>query len=97
MHETFWERFPKTAKIHCIEVKDRAQERVARETRGLSSDQLFAYFREASQRFWSEIGRVYPKAAPTTPGRGTCTASRASGERGVALSGKKPFVPKSMA
>ena len=66
MNEAFWERFPKTAGIRCIEMKDRAQARIARETRGLSSDQLFAYFREASQRLWSELGRVYPEAPPTT-------------------------------
>lgn len=65
MNEAFWDKFPKAAKIRCIEMKDRQQKRVARETRGLSSDQLFSYFRESSHRFWSKVGRVYPAATPT--------------------------------
>lgn len=31
---------------------------------GLSSGQLFAYFRESSHRFWSKVGRAYPEATP---------------------------------
>jgi hypothetical protein len=65
MNESFWDRFPKTAKIHCIEMKNRAQARIAGETRGMSADQLFAYFHKASQCFGSELGRAYPKATPT--------------------------------
>jgi hypothetical protein len=65
MNEAFWEKFSKTEKLHCIEMKNRAQERIARETRGLSSDQLFAYFRESSHRFWSTVGRAYPETTPT--------------------------------
>jgi hypothetical protein len=62
MNEAFWDRFPKTTGLRCIAMKDRAQARIARETQGLSSDQLFAYFREASHRFWSKVGRGYPEA-----------------------------------
>jgi hypothetical protein len=76
MNEAFWERFPKTAKMDCIAMKDRAQAGVARETRGLSSDQLIAYFREASRRFWSKVGRAYPEATPTP------MAVREAGPRG---------------
>ncbi len=65
MNEAFWERFPKTAGFRCIEMKDRAQARIARETRGLSADRLLVYFHEASQRFWSEVGRSYLEATPT--------------------------------
>ncbi|HAS83207.1 MAG TPA: hypothetical protein DCS43_11185 [Verrucomicrobia bacterium] len=65
MNEAFWEKYPKAAKIRCIEMKARAQERIARETRGLDYDQLFAYFREASNQFWRDLGHVYPEASPT--------------------------------
>lgn len=62
MNEEFWERFPKTANIRCIEMKDRTQERIARETQGLSPDRLLAYFREASRRFRSKVEGAYPEA-----------------------------------
>ena len=75
MNEAFWERFPKTMGIRCIEMKDRAQARIARETRGMSADQLFAYFHKASQCFGSELGRVYPEVTPTA------MAVRESGQR----------------
>jgi hypothetical protein len=63
MNAAFWDRFPKTTKVHCVEMKDQAQEQVARETRGLSSERLFAYFREASRRFRRDMGRAYNRGS----------------------------------
>lgn len=68
MSNSIWERFPLTPGLHCVEMKDRAQARVAEETRDASPAALAAYFREASRRFWREVGRAYPEsaAAPMT-------------------------------
>ncbi len=66
MNDSFWDRFPKTAKVNCIELKDKAQERIARETRGMSPDQLYAYFLASSHRFRHQIGRAYPEVAPSS-------------------------------
>jgi hypothetical protein len=63
MNKTFWQRFPAGAEIRCVEMKDQVQERVARDTLGVAPDRLVAYFREASQRFWREMGRPCPESA----------------------------------
>ncbi|MBI5242708.1 MAG: hypothetical protein HY922_03360 [Elusimicrobia bacterium] len=51
-----------------MEMKDRAQARVAEETRDASPAALMVYFHEASRRFWREVGRACPEsaAAPMT-------------------------------
>jgi hypothetical protein len=64
MNDAFWDKFPKTTKIHCVEMKDRVQARIASETKGLAHDQLFAYFRAASRRFWRDVEHAYPDVTP---------------------------------
>ena len=65
MSNPIWRRFPVAPELHCIEMKDRAQDRIMEETRNAAPDALVAYFREASRRFWREIGRDYPEFAST--------------------------------
>lgn len=66
MNESFWDRFPGTVGIGCIEMKDRAQARIARETRGMSTDRLIAYFREAARQFRAQTAAVYPAVRDST-------------------------------
>lgn len=65
MSNAIWQRYPVTPGLHCVEMKDRLQERVMEETRGASTAVLVAYFQEASRRFWREVGRAYPGAVET--------------------------------
>ncbi len=60
MSDSIWDRFPAACDIRCVELKDQLAGRVARETRNVSADELVAYFRDASRRFWQEMGRPYP-------------------------------------
>ncbi len=62
MSNSIWDRLPAASDIHCIEMKDQLQDRVASETRNVSADELVAYFRNASRRFWQEMGRACPTA-----------------------------------
>jgi len=57
MSSSFWNRFPPASDIRCVEMKDRLQDRVSRETRNASPDELVAYFRNAARRFWQQMGR----------------------------------------
>ncbi len=57
MSSSIWDRYPPASDIRCVEMKDRLQDRVARETRNASVDELVVYFRDASRRFWEEMGR----------------------------------------
>ena len=62
MSDSIWDHFPAASDIRCVEMKDQLAGRVARETRHASADELVAYFRAASRRFWQEMGRPYPPA-----------------------------------
>ena len=66
MSSRIWQRFPVAPGLHSLELKDRLQERVMEDTRDASPAGLVAYFREASRRFWREVGYAYPEtvAAP---------------------------------
>jgi hypothetical protein len=46
-------------------MKDRIQKRIERDTRGISPEALVSYFRDASRRFWREMGRPYPEFVRT--------------------------------
>ncbi|MDI6774910.1 MAG: hypothetical protein QME60_05890 [Verrucomicrobiota bacterium] len=59
MNKAFWSRFSKAEAIRCVEVKDRVQARIARETRGFSPDRLIEYLREASRQFQAESNAMY--------------------------------------
>jgi hypothetical protein len=61
MSSQIWQRFPVAPGLHSLELKDRLQERVMEDTRGASPTALVAYFREASRRFWREVGCAYPE------------------------------------
>lgn len=61
MSSRIWQRFPVTPGLHSLEMKDRLQERVMEDTRGASPAALVVYFREASRRFWREVGCAYPE------------------------------------
>jgi hypothetical protein len=66
MSSSLWQRFPVEPGLHTLEMKDRLQERVMEDTRGASAEALVAYFREASRRFWQEVGCAYPESV-TSP------------------------------
>jgi hypothetical protein len=66
MSSPSWQRFPVEPGLHALEMKDRLQERVMEDTKGASPAVLVDYFREASRRFWQEVGCVYPESA-TSP------------------------------
>lgn len=59
MDDSFWDQFPKTVGIGCIEIKDAAQACIASETRGMSTEHLIAYFREANTRL-REMDSAHP-------------------------------------
>ena len=61
MSSQIWQRFPVAPGLHSLEMKDRLQERVMEDTRGASPAALVAYFREASRRFWHDVGGAYPE------------------------------------
>jgi predicted component of type VI protein secretion system len=61
MSSPFWQRFPVQPGLHSLEMKDRLQEQVMEDTRGAATVALVAYFREASRRFWREVGCAYPE------------------------------------
>ena len=67
MFSSVWQRFPVAPGLHSLELKDRLQKRVMEDTKGASPAALVAYFREASRRFWREVGCAYPEsdALPT--------------------------------
>jgi len=65
MSNPIWRRFPGALELHCLEMKDHAQDRIMEETRNAAPDKLMAYFREASRRFWQQVGRDYPEFAST--------------------------------
>ena len=65
MSNQFWKAFPTLPGLHCIEMKDRVQGQVRKETRDVMSEGIVAYFHEASCRFRREIERTYPE--PTVP------------------------------
>jgi len=60
MSSLLWQRFPVEPGLHTLELKDRLQERIMKETRGASPEALVAYFRKASHRFWDEVGCAHP-------------------------------------
>ena len=60
MSDSIWDRLPAASDIRCVEMKDQLADRVARETRSASPEELVAYFHKASRRFWQEMGRPYP-------------------------------------
>ena len=62
MSNPIWQRFPITPGLRSVEMKDRLQARVMEETRGAAPVALVAYFRDASRRFWREVGRAYPES-----------------------------------
>ena len=61
MSSQIWQRFPVAPGLHSLEMKDRLQERVMEDTRDASPAALVVYFREASRRFWREVGCTYPE------------------------------------
>ncbi len=67
MSDSIWDRFPAASDIRCVEMKDQLQDRVTRETRNASVDELVAYFRDASRRFWQEMGRPCPPGSSAPP------------------------------
>ena len=66
MSSPLWQRFPVEPGLHALEMKDRLQERVMEDTKGASPAVLVDYFREASRRFWQEVGCAYPESV-TSP------------------------------
>ncbi len=70
MSSSLWDRYPPASDIRCVEMKDRLQERVTRETRRASVDELVAYFRNASRRFRQEMGRPDPPAGDEATAEG---------------------------
>ena len=62
MSSLLWQRFPVEPGLNTLELKDRLQERITKETRGASSEALVAYFRKASRRFWDEVGCAYSES-----------------------------------
>jgi hypothetical protein len=66
MSEAFWEKFPKESVVRCLEMKDRAQARIASETRELSPESLVEYFRNAARLFRLESADIYRKSASST-------------------------------
>jgi hypothetical protein len=42
-------------KFDCVEMKRKAQERIARQTRGMSGDEELQYFHKGAAEFWKEI------------------------------------------
>lgn len=42
----------------CVEMKQRAQERILSETAGLSREEELAYFRRSATQFWEEIRKL---------------------------------------
>jgi hypothetical protein len=62
MSSPLWQRFPVEPGLHTLEMKDRLQERVTEDTIGASPAALVGYFREASRRFWHEVGCAYPES-----------------------------------
>ena len=60
MNDPFWQRFPMTPGLHCVAMKDRAQHRIMEQTRDSTPEAIVKYYRNASHRFWQEVGRAYP-------------------------------------
>jgi hypothetical protein len=66
MSSPSWQRFPVEPGLHALEMKDHLQERVMEDTKGASPAALVDYFRNASRRFWQEVGCAYPESV-TSP------------------------------
>jgi hypothetical protein len=62
MNEEFWKQFPPIPGFDCVEMKHRAQERIARETQGMTDRELIEYFNRAGRAF-RETGKI-PVAEP---------------------------------
>jgi hypothetical protein len=67
MSSSIWEAFVETTDIDCIEMKDKIQDLIQKETLDITSEALLNYFFEASRRFRLEIRSRYPahQAIPT--------------------------------
>jgi|WetSurMetagenome_2_1015567.scaffolds.fasta_scaffold284333_1 hypothetical protein len=61
MSSQLWQSFPIEPGLHALDVKDRLQEHIRKDTEGASPAELVVYFREASRRFRREVGRSYRK------------------------------------
>ena len=57
MNEEFWRQFPPIPGFDCVAMKHRAQERIHRETEGMSDDELIEYFNRAGRAF-RETGKI---------------------------------------
>ena len=66
MNSPLWQRFPVEPGLHALEMKDRMQERVMKDTKGASPAALVDYFRKASRRFRDEVGCTRPESV-TSP------------------------------
>jgi hypothetical protein len=42
-------------KLDCVEMKRKAQERIAKQTRGMSREEELEYFNKGAAKFWQEI------------------------------------------
>jgi len=47
--------------LDCVEMKRKAQARIARETRGMSPEEELEYFRRGAADFWKEIEALREK------------------------------------
>ncbi len=73
MNDSNWDRFPAACDVRCVEMKDQLADRVSRETRNASPDELVSYFRDASRHFWQEMGRAYPPGSEAASAAGEKT------------------------
>ncbi len=48
-------------KFDCVEMKQKVQEQVYKETHKLSRDEELEYFHHAADKFWEEINRLRSK------------------------------------
>lgn len=56
-HEEFWRQFPPIPGFDCVAMKHRAQERIHRETEGMTDDELIEYYNRTGRAF-RETGRI---------------------------------------
>ena len=57
MNDEFWEQFRQIPGFDCVAMKHRAQERIHRETEGMSDDELIAYYNRVGRAF-RENGKI---------------------------------------
>ena len=57
MNDEFWRQFLRIPGFDCVAMKHRAQERIHRETEGMSDDELIAYYNRAGRAF-RETGKI---------------------------------------